>query len=144
LVPFHPTAEKGELGDTPKPPPCRGISVVTTFQPHSASIQSQGMRGVVMLVLGRAELREIVTVDLALRAAREAFVALASGGALVPPRIHLDTPNGVSLIMPAFREAGDAVALKAVSVNPANPTRNLPTVQGLVLLFDEATGTPLV
>lgn len=96
-----------------------------------------------MLVLGRAELRELVTVELALRAAREAFAALASGGALVPPRIHLDTPHSVSLVMPAFREGGDAVALKAVSVTPGNSARGIPTVQGLVLLFDEATGTPM-
>jgi len=96
-----------------------------------------------VLVLGRAELRELVTVELALRAAREAFAALASGGALVPPRIHLGTPNGVSLVMPAFQEGGDAIALKAVSVNSANSAHGLPTVQGLVLLFEEATGTPM-
>ncbi|HEX5414157.1 MAG TPA: ornithine cyclodeaminase family protein, partial [Chloroflexota bacterium] len=96
-----------------------------------------------MLVLGRAELREIVTAELALRAAREAFAALANGGAKVPPRLHLSTPGGTSLFMPAFQEGSSAVALKAVTVTAANPARGLPTVQGLVLLFDETTGAPL-
>lgn len=44
-----------------------------------------------MLVLGRAELRKIVTAELALRAAREAFAALANGQAIVPPRLYLET-----------------------------------------------------
>lgn len=95
-----------------------------------------------MLVLGREDLRKVVTVELALRAAREAFAALGGGTARVPRRIHLETPHGVSLVMPAFGEAGDAVGVKIVNVTPANSERGLPTVQGLVLLFDEATGTP--
>jgi ornithine cyclodeaminase len=38
--------------------------------------------------------------------------------------------------------AGRGVAVKAVSVFPGNPARGLPSVQGLVALFDDATGAP--
>lgn len=94
-----------------------------------------------MLVLSRADVRAAVTMPEAIRAAREAFVALASGSGEAPARLHLATPHGTTLFMPAF--ATSAVGVKAVSVTPDNPGRGLPTVQAAVLLFDEASGAPV-
>ena len=62
-----------------------------------------------------------------------------------PTRMHLTTGEAtpdVVLIMPAWRRGGLGV-IKVVTVRPANTLRNLPSVQGVSLLFDEASGTPV-
>ena len=79
----------------------------------------------------------------AIDAARTAFIALSSGRVNVPPRPHLATANGVSLVMPAYAAELAAVGVKVVSVTPNNPRSGRPTVQGIVLLLDEETGTPI-
>ncbi len=96
-----------------------------------------------MLAIGRSDLRAAITVGDAIEAARRAFVALSGGEAVVPPRPHLATTHGTSLVMPAYAPGLARVGLKVVSVTPANPQRGLPTVQGVVLLLDEPTGTPV-
>lgn len=60
-----------------------------------------------------------------------------------PLRHRHDLPGGgMMLIKPAWRADGP-VAVKIVNVFPDNATRNLPAVQGTVLMFDGATGAPL-
>jgi ornithine cyclodeaminase/alanine dehydrogenase-like protein (mu-crystallin family) len=95
-----------------------------------------------MLAISRAEIRQAVTMRDAIDAARAAFRALTNGQAVVPPRPHVTTANGTSLFMPAYKQSGDTVGLKLVTVTPENPRRGLPTVQAVVLLVDESTGTP--
>jgi ornithine cyclodeaminase/alanine dehydrogenase-like protein (mu-crystallin family) len=96
-----------------------------------------------VLVIGRDEIRQAVTILDAIDSARVAFTALATGEANVPPRPHLSTPGGTMLIMPAFSPGVGAVAVKIVSVMSANPERGLPTVQGLVILVDGSNGRAL-
>ena len=78
---------------------------------------------------------------------RDAFAALARGQAVQPPRLSMANPetNGILLAMPAQLLAGPAprTAVKIVSVQPANPARGLPLIQGQVLLLDSATGRVL-
>ncbi|MCW5732430.1 MAG: ornithine cyclodeaminase family protein [Alphaproteobacteria bacterium] len=67
-------------------------------------------------------------------------------GAEVPLRHHhhVDLPGaagGTLLLMPAWR-AGGPLGVKVVSVYPDNPSRGLPSVIGLYLLFDGTTGQP--
>jgi len=96
-----------------------------------------------MLAISRADIRRAVTMPEAIEAARDAFIALSTGQGAVPLRQHLPTPHGTSLVMPAFAPAAAAVGVKVVSVTPGNAGRGLPTVQAVVLLLDEASGTPL-
>ncbi|HEY8885534.1 MAG TPA: ornithine cyclodeaminase family protein [Chloroflexota bacterium] len=96
-----------------------------------------------MIAIGRAEIRQIIDMREAIDAAREAFVALASGTAQVPLRLHLNTANGTSLFMPAHAPALGTVGLKLVTVTPANPARGRPTVQAVAILVDEASGAPV-
>ncbi|HEX9643165.1 MAG TPA: ornithine cyclodeaminase family protein [Acidimicrobiia bacterium] len=94
------------------------------------------------------EIRVLSAVDVAallhpaeLRAGlEEALVALAAGRADVPPRIAAVTPDGLLAAMPGYLEAGDTglLATKLVSVFPGNA----PSHQGLIVMFDAATGTP--
>ena len=76
-------------------------------------------------------------------ALREGFRA----GAGVPPRHHHPVPRpgqepAILLLMPAWRE-GDVTGVKLVHIARGNETKGLPSVQGLYVLFDGPTGTPL-
>lgn len=71
----------------------------------------------------------------------KAFAELASGTAVLPLRIGITPPDGVSLYMPAYLKQMEALACKVVTVYKNNPARHkLPTTIGKVLLQDPATG----
>jgi alanine dehydrogenase len=75
----------------------------------------------------------------AVEAVREAFVAHARGEWSMPSKVYVPAPpDGDFRAMPAAG-AGHAV-LKWVTSFPGNPARGLPTVSGVVLLSDGATG----
>lgn len=68
------------------------------------------------------------------------------GNVTVPLRHHhpVEVPGaaqGTLLLMPAW-EAGRALGVKIVSVYPDNAKRGLPSIVGLYLLSDAATGVP--
>lgn len=67
----------------------------------------------------------------------------AAGRITAPERQVLPLPlDGVLLSMPAT--ASDIAIHKLVNVCPANGARGLPTIHGVVSLFDAATGAPLM
>jgi alanine dehydrogenase len=77
----------------------------------------------------------------AIERVREAFVSFAHGEWSMPPKLYLDSPpHGDFRAMPV-RGEGLAV-LKWVTSFPNNPRRGLPTVTGVVLASDAATGEP--
>jgi ornithine cyclodeaminase/alanine dehydrogenase-like protein (mu-crystallin family) len=82
-----------------------------------------------------------VSPERALAAVRDAFVAYARGEWTMPPKVYVPAyPAGDFRAMPALG-AGFAL-LKWVTSFPGNPAQGLPTVSGLVLLSDAATGMP--
>jgi ornithine cyclodeaminase len=60
--------------------------------------------------------------------------------ASLPPRSAVPISNGEWLIMPA--ETSTAVGVKALTVAPRNPSRGLPRIQGLYILYDRDTLAP--
>lgn len=77
--------------------------------------------------------------DLAARALR----ALARGDAEMPPKIGVHPRPGALLhAMPAWLRDGDLVGLKWISAFPDNRSRGLPSISGLMVLNDGATGVP--
>jgi ornithine cyclodeaminase/alanine dehydrogenase-like protein (mu-crystallin family) len=58
-----------------------------------------------------------------------------------PARMVTDTPNGQLLLMPA--QTADWVGVKMVSVVPGNVERLLPRIQGIYVLLDAETLTPV-
>jgi ornithine cyclodeaminase/alanine dehydrogenase-like protein (mu-crystallin family) len=75
----------------------------------------------------------------AVEAVRDAFIAYAEGRWSMPPKVYVPAyPAGDFRAMPAL--GGGYAALKWVTSFPGNPKRGLPTVTGLVLLSDAATG----
>ncbi len=83
-----------------------------------------------------------------------AYIAVATGQASLPPRIHLthptlEPPKGVTLVMPSFVAASPdgrfpaSLAVKTVSVYPANVAQGIPAILGSVLVLDPDTGNIL-
>jgi alanine dehydrogenase len=74
----------------------------------------------------------------AVEAVREAFLEHARGSWAMPSKVYVEAAEGDFRAMPATG-AGHTV-LKWVTSFPRNPARGLPTVGGVVLLSDAATG----
>ena len=78
----------------------------------------------------------------AIDAMRVAFTQLSSGDAVVPDRLGVETPHGVSLFMPGYLPEGEHLAAKIVSVFTGNRERGLPVINAVVLVLDSETGVP--
>jgi alanine dehydrogenase len=82
---------------------------------------------------------QAVSPDRAVEAVRDAFIAHARGEWTMPPKVYVTNyPAGDFRAMPALG-AGHAL-LKWVTSFPGNPLQGLPTVSGVVLVSDAATG----
>ncbi|MBT2597938.1 ornithine cyclodeaminase family protein [Arthrobacter sp. ISL-72] len=57
------------------------------------------------------------------------------------PRLFSPAPNGEFLLMPASNR--EYSGIKALTVAPGNPARGLEKIQGVYVLFDSDTSTPL-
>jgi ornithine cyclodeaminase/alanine dehydrogenase-like protein (mu-crystallin family) len=91
-------------------------------------------------LLAARHVEAAVSPERAVEAVREAFVAYAHGDWSMPPKVYVPAyPAGDFRAMPALG-AGHAL-LKWVTSFPGNPARRLPTVMGVVLLSEAATGT---
>ena len=94
-----------------------------------------------MLVLTRAQVRELLDLDLLLDALERAFVELSAGRTSVPPRIAAQTERGLLAAMPGY--ADGVLEAKLVSVFPGNHAARLPSHQATIAVFDDQNGTPL-
>lgn len=96
-------------------------------------------------ILSAEEVRQALPMAAAIAGMKGAFAQLATGEAHVPLRTQLAVPehNGVAIFMPAYLSGTGDLAVKVVSVFPDNARREMPTIHGLVLTIDEATGRPL-
>ena len=96
-----------------------------------------------LTLLSAADLRAALPMPAAIAAMQAAFVALSTGRAHVPLRVHLPVPpaEGLSLFMPAYLP-GQGLGAKIVSVFPRNTAQGRPMINGLVVLLDPATGEP--
>ena len=99
-----------------------------------------------MLILGRADVEELLDIDRLVDAMAAALVELSAGRAEAPARhaISVDVPggrDGLLLAMPAFVPAAGALTTKLVTLFPAN--RHRPTHQAVICCFDPTNGTPV-
>jgi ornithine cyclodeaminase len=97
-----------------------------------------------MLILTAEDVRKALPMDEAIEAMKLAYASLSAGMAQVPLRTRLPIPGSeaLSLFMPAYAssQAGNALAIKIVSLFPSNPGRGLAYIQAAVLAFDAETG----
>jgi ornithine cyclodeaminase/alanine dehydrogenase-like protein (mu-crystallin family) len=90
-------------------------------------------------VFTRRDVEHAVPPLRALEAVRAAFIAHARGAWTMPPKVYVTNyPAGDFRAMPAL--GGGHALLKWVTSFPGNPSRNLPTVSGVVLLSNAETG----
>jgi ornithine cyclodeaminase len=96
-----------------------------------------------MLILDRADIRELVPMRDAIELMKAAFRELSAGRAVSPLRSSVPVEDGaVMLLMPAFVPAEGALGFKMVSVFDGNRDKGLPTISAMVCLVDEDTGAP--
>lgn len=93
-----------------------------------------------ILFLGRREVTELLEAGPLIETLEEAFRALSSGRASVPARVAARAPAGLLGAMPGWVE-GMGLAAKLVTVYPDNAAEGTPSHQGVVVLFDDRTGS---
>lgn len=98
-----------------------------------------------MLVVDRTTVRRLLPIDDAIGLMREAFVDFGRGLFEQPQRLNLPAPEaGTFLVKPASRSGScPLLGAKLLSVFEQNPGRGREAVQGMVALFDAATGAPV-
>ena len=94
-------------------------------------------------VLSAAEVNSALPMSEAIVVIESAFAQYSTGKAAVPLRTHLDTRQGTTLIMPAYLEQSNDLAVKIVSVYEGNTEKGLPTISALVVAMDPHTGRPV-
>jgi ornithine cyclodeaminase/alanine dehydrogenase len=93
------------------------------------------------LILNKADVASVLEMKDCMNVVEQAFAELSEGSAVLPLRIGITPPEGVSLYMPAYLKKMEALACKVVTVYKNNPVKhNLPTTIGKVLLQDPVTG----
>ncbi len=99
-----------------------------------------------MLILNADEVRKALPMREAIEAVKRAYAAVSDGRVEMPLRSHLDVKphEALCLFMPAYArsEAGEALAVKVVSLFPQNPSHGLAYIQAAVLVFEPETGRP--
>jgi alanine dehydrogenase len=94
------------------------------------------------LVLTASEVMQVLDMDLALAAAREAFLAYGEGRVNMPPKAYLTLAQGDFRAMygEIHLPHDHVCGLKWVNVHPGNPAKGLFTVMAKILLNDPDTG----
>ena len=93
-------------------------------------------------ILSASDVRAALPMPKAIEAMRHAYSQLSADKVTAPPRQHLSTDKGVTLIMPAYLPERSEFGIKVVSVYDDNPNLGLPRITATVLVLDPATGTP--
>lgn len=93
-------------------------------------------------LLGEAQVSALLRWDPLIDAVGQAFVDFSAGDVVQPVRQILDVP-GQDAIFAAMPAIGRAIAVKLVTLFNGNAGTDLPTHQGLIVVFDRETGAPL-
>lgn len=94
-----------------------------------------------VLLLNRENVISVLNMKDCIDALEQAFIEHAKGTAVLPLRIAITPPEGLSLYMPAYLKEMDALACKIVTVYKNNPSQyEMPTTIGKVMLQDPKTG----
>ena len=87
-------------------------------------------------------IRSVVSEDAVLAAVRDAYVAHARGEVVSPPpgQLLFDSPPGDCHVKFGYLRRGPVFVIKVAMGFYENAARNLPTNNGMVLVFDRTTG----
>ncbi len=95
--------------------------------------------------LSAEDVKKALPMKQAVEAMKAAFSLLSGKRAIVPNRLHIETPahNGTTLFMPSYVPKIRKMGLKVVSIFDDNPVNGLPAISALVILIDATNGLPL-
>lgn len=95
-----------------------------------------------MLLLSREAIQEFFTIKETMGAVQKAFSLFSAGKVEVPLRTQIATGNGEGtfIYMPAYCGEEEASSIKILGMFPGNTQKGLPTINGQVLVLDNATG----
>lgn len=98
-----------------------------------------------MRLLTRSDVQRALSMHEAIPLIKQAFCELSTGRAIVPLRTVLpqEKHDGVTLFMPGYLPAAEALTIKVVSIHHRNPEQNLPLIHALVLVMEPRTGRPV-
>jgi ornithine cyclodeaminase/alanine dehydrogenase-like protein (mu-crystallin family) len=76
---------------------------------------------------------------------KSAFSIISNPETPIPQRTALEmkNENADALIMPVYAKSAERFAIKVAAINRDNPSKNLPLIHSVMLLFNSATGVPL-
>jgi len=94
-----------------------------------------------IVYLTAPDVRALLDIDALRGMLARALVALSDGTTSVPARVSANAPRGLVAAMPGY-VPDIALELKAVTVFPGNHGTELPSHQGVIVMFDEHTGAP--
>lgn len=99
-----------------------------------------------MLILNRREVEQVLNMEMAILACKEAYTSVADASAVIPQRHDLrPAKEGSSVfVMSGYMPAIQGIGLKVVSGFPDNPKLGLDASIGAVMLLDSETGVPSV
>lgn len=98
-----------------------------------------------MQIFRRHQLEKCQNLSLYIEAVEEGFVKYSQKQACVPPAGHimLQNPPGDVHIKSGYLPGEDYYAIKIAAHFPHNSIQGIPTLDGLILLFSQKTGTPI-
>jgi ornithine cyclodeaminase len=97
-----------------------------------------------LLILGRAQVEELLDVDALVDALAVAMADLSAGRASVPQRSIVKVGGaGLLAAMPGHLPSQGVLAAKLVLVFPGNAAKALEAHQAVIVVFDPGTGVPL-
>jgi ornithine cyclodeaminase/alanine dehydrogenase-like protein (mu-crystallin family) len=97
-----------------------------------------------MLILSRAEIRELLDLDALIDELAVAMADLSAGRVSMPERIAALVPEHDALLgaMPGYVPSRGALLAKLVTLFPDNAGTSVPTHQAVIVTFDPHTGSP--
>jgi alanine dehydrogenase len=105
-----------------------------------------GRKSTVTLILGRRDVEQLLTMEMAMEAVEEAFLEDGRGTTQIPERAALwfEELHGVIGVMPGYLKGVQAAGVKIICHYEQNQAKyNLPASAGLVVYHSPATGMPL-
>lgn len=97
-----------------------------------------------MLILSRAEIRELLDLDALVDEVAVAMADLSAGHVSMPERIAALVPehDGLLAAMPGYVPSREALVAKLVTLFPGNAATPVPTHQAVIVTFDPRSGSP--
>jgi ornithine cyclodeaminase/alanine dehydrogenase-like protein (mu-crystallin family) len=94
-----------------------------------------------MIYLTEEDILKAVSIDEILDAIETSMYLYERKEFHMPQRLHVDNKENTLLLMPCFIK--DCFGTKLVTLFPGNPKKNLPVLNGIMVLNDAQTGVPL-